>query len=143
MALDPSATKVTATRLVRRLIFHGIQGGASEVQILYDGQRITTAYCLDGQWQRQEDMPVVIWPQILRRIRNQAFLTHDPQPPRQEGNSEWVLLDEQKGEQCHYTLLVVITHDHSGDDVRIVIPPPGRRPYQLPEGYVFDVKDSI
>jgi type II secretory ATPase GspE/PulE/Tfp pilus assembly ATPase PilB-like protein len=137
MTVDSDAAKVTASRLVRRFIFNAIQDGASEAQILYDQQRITTAYCLDGQWQRQDDMPVLIWPQILRRIRNMAFLTLGPQPPRQEGNSQLVLVDEQRGEERHYTLRLTIKHDETADDIRIVIPAPARHPYQRPEGYVF------
>lgn len=137
MATHPDAAKEVARRLVTRFVFDAVQSGASEAQILFDKQQIKTAYCLDGEWRRQEDMPLAIWPQILRRIRNMAFLTLGPQPPQQEGSSQWVIRDEQKGEERHYTIGLVITHNDSRDDIRLTIPEPVRQPYKKPEGYVF------
>jgi hypothetical protein len=143
MTIDSDAAKVTASRLVRRFIFNAIQGGASEAQILYDRQYITTAYWLDGQQQRQEDMPASIWPQILRYVRNMAFLTLGPRPPLQEGNAKWVLADEQRGEERHYTLGITITHDEASDDIRIVIPAPTRRLTKRSEGFNLISREKI
>lgn len=137
MTINPAAAKEAARRLVTRFVFDAVRLGASETQILFDKQQIKTAYCLDGEWRRQEDMPVAIRPQILRRIRNMAFLALGPQPPRQEGSSQWVITDEQRGEERHYTIGLVITHDDTHDDIRITIPDPIRQPYKKPEGYVF------
>lgn len=136
-AINPDAAKEAARRLVTRFVFDAMQSGASEAQILYSGRQIKTAYCLNGDWQRQDDMPVAIWPQILRRIRNMAFLTLGPQPPRQEGSSQWVINDEQKGEERHYAIGLVITHSDDHDDIRVSIPEPTRHRYKKPEGFTF------
>jgi type II secretory ATPase GspE/PulE/Tfp pilus assembly ATPase PilB-like protein len=129
IAINTDGVKEAARRLVNRLVFDALQTGAEEARILFDGQLIQTAYRFDGEWRRQEDMPTAIWPQILRRIRNIASLTLDPQPLPQKGNLEFTILDRRKGEERHYTLSVVIINMHNDKndkhhDLRIVIPKP-------------------
>lgn len=136
-AIDLDSAREAARRLVTRFVFNAVQSGASEAQIFFDGQQITTSYHLNGEWRRQEDMPAAIWPQILRRVRNMAFLTLGPQPPRQEGVSQLVILDRKKGEERHYELGLVIEHTESQDDIRIYIPDPISRPYKKTAGYEF------
>lgn len=137
MAINLDAAREAARRLVTRFVFNAVQSGASEAQILFDGKQIRTSYLLNGEWRRQEDMPAVIWPQILRRVRNMAFLTLGPQPPRQEGVSQLTILDRKKGEERHYELGLVIVHTESQDDIRIHIPNPIRQPYKKSDGYEF------
>lgn len=137
MAIDLDAAKHAAHLMVSRFVFDAVESGASEAQILFDGKQITTSYHLNGEWRRQEDMPAAIWPQILRHVRNMAYLTLGPQPPRQEGVSQLVILDRKKGEERHYELGLVIAHTESQDDIRIHIPNPIRQPYKQSDGYEF------
>lgn len=137
MAIDLDAAKHAAHLMVSRFVFDAVESGASEAQILFDGKQITTSYYLNGEWRRQEDMPAAIWPQILRRVRNMAFLTLGPQPPRQEGRSQLVILDRKQAEERHFELGLVIEHTESQDDIRIHIPDPVSRPYKKTAGYEF------
>jgi type II secretory ATPase GspE/PulE/Tfp pilus assembly ATPase PilB-like protein len=131
MSAYPATAKEEARRLVNRFVFEAVQSGASEAQILFDGQRIKTAYCLNSDWRRQADMPAAIWPQLLRRVRNMAFLPVGPQPLRQEGSINLTIVPKTPNiddENRDYTLKLVISHVECRDEIRIIIGDPGRRP---------------